>query len=381
MSTPNASQILFALGGRTLTQHGTVPWRKGLASRGGGIAYTETRADASTCANLIDYDGLIRLSLANLLRIEWVDLDGDGVLETPGLSLKGSRTNIVLFNRDLTNAAWVKTTMTAAKDQTGVDGVANSASSLLATAGNATALQAITIGSQQRAQASWVKRLVGSGVVQMTMDNGATWTAITLTTSWTRVTIPSQTLANPTVGFRLVTNADKIAVDYVQNEAAAFQSSAIATGAVSVTRAADSLTVPFNFGPFDTTVLVRSNRPAWVGINPVSIPNYMELSTSGNKDFRIFTTDGTNIVAGVRDDAANDLQGSTAIPAGTQLTFCAQLQNASTGPKVRIDAGSGFSSFSATGSKLSAYGNQTLRIGSGLYGVLIDLIIAKGLYT
>src|SRR6266550_1934477 len=254
MATPTTSNILLALGGRTLTTLGTVPWRKGLATRGGEIPYTFTRADATTCASYIDYDGVIRLAAANLLRTEWVDLDGDGIRESATTALETSpRTNVVLWNRDMTNAAWVKTTMTAAKDQLGVDGVANSASSLLATAGNATCLQAITLGSSLRAQAVWVKRLVGSGTINMTMDNGATWTVITLTANWTRVTIPSQTLANPTVGFRIVTNADKIAVDYVQNETAVtgiLESSAIATTTVAVTRAADALTVPFNYGQF-----------------------------------------------------------------------------------------------------------------------------------
>lgn len=160
-----------------------------------------------------------------------------------GLLIEDARTNVVLWNRDLTNAAWTQTNITAALDQTGVDGTANSASSILATAANGTVLQTTTVGSSARWQSAYVKRITGSGTVNMTMDNGSTWTAITVTSSWTRVAIPTQTLANPTVGFRLVTNGDKIAVDLVQNENSdTFASSPISTTTSALARAADSVT-------------------------------------------------------------------------------------------------------------------------------------------
>lgn len=139
-----------------------------------------------------------------------------------GLSVFEGRTKVVLWPRDLTNAVWTASNVTVAKDQVGADGVANSASSLTATAGNGTVLQAITLASSARAQSAYVKRLVGSGTINMTMDNGATWTAITVTSSYTKVTIPTQTLANPTVGFRIVTSGDSIAVDFVNNENGTF---------------------------------------------------------------------------------------------------------------------------------------------------------------
>ncbi len=158
-----------------------------------------------------------------------------------GLLIEESRTNVVLYSRDLTNAAWVKTTTTAAKDQTGVDGQAASASSLTATAGNGTCLQAVTLASSARFHTAFVKRLTGSGTVEMTMDNGATWAAISITADWSRVSIPAQTLANPTVGFRLGTSGDAIAVDFVQNEAGTFATSPIPTTTTTATRAADTV--------------------------------------------------------------------------------------------------------------------------------------------
>ncbi len=159
-----------------------------------------------------------------------------------GLLVEESRTNVVLHSRDLTNAAWTKTNCTAVKDQTGPDGTVNGASSLTATADNATCRQAITLASSARWQSSYMKRLAGSGPIQMSMDNGSTWTAVSTTSSWGPVEIPTQTLANPTVGFRIVTNGDAVAIDFVQNENDNLQrSSPIPTTTGSVTRSADDV--------------------------------------------------------------------------------------------------------------------------------------------
>lgn len=166
-----------------------------------------------------------------------------GTANSPlGLLIEEARTNVALWNRDLTNAAWtLGATMTRAKNQIGIDGVANSASSITGGAVSATntILQAITLTSSARFQSAYVKRLVGTGVVNMTLDGGTTWTAITVTSAYTRVTIPTQTLANPSVGFQVMTSTDSIAVDFVQNENGTFATSPIFTTTAAVTRAAD----------------------------------------------------------------------------------------------------------------------------------------------
>lgn len=198
-----------------------------------------------------DRNGLYLPSAPGVVPVGWVGGAEALVLEA------AAATNIVLHNRDLTNAAWTKTNATAAKTQTGIDGVASSASLLTATAGNGTCLQSVTLASSVRRQSAFVKRVTGSGTVQMTTDNGATWTAITVTSAWTRVTIPEQTLANPVVGFRLVTNGDAIAVDMVQNETGNVETSPIPTTTVAVTRAADVCYAPFLPVPQEMTLYVR----------------------------------------------------------------------------------------------------------------------------
>jgi hypothetical protein len=176
-----------------------------------------------------------------------------------GVLIEDARTNVVLHNRDLTNVAWTPTNITAAKDQVGIDGVANAASSLTATAGNGTILQAITLASSARFQSAFVKRITGTGTIEMTMDNGATWTGITVTSSYTQLSIPTQTLANPTVGFRIVTSGDAIAVDFVQNENGTSKTSPIPVTTVAVARATDvvSFTSVSQFGLVSNSIFVE----------------------------------------------------------------------------------------------------------------------------
>lgn len=162
-----------------------------------------------------------------------------------GLLVEGAATNVVIRNRDLTQAAWVKVNMTAALDQIGIDGAASSASSITATAGNATILQTDVLGSSSRRASAYVKRITGSGTINMTGD-GSTYTAVTVTSNWTRVNLAAATVVNPVTGFQIVTSGDAIAVDFVQNETGPVVTSPILTGAASVTRSADNIT----FSPF-----------------------------------------------------------------------------------------------------------------------------------
>lgn len=200
----------------------------------------------ATPASGIDFGGRLAQYGHTQPAWEWNDLDADGIREAAGITLQPALANVVLWNRDLTNAAWAKTSVTPVKDQVGVDGVANSASRITATAANGTCLQAITLASSQRFQTAYVMRLVGSGPIQMTTDGGTTWTNITVTATWTRVSIPAQTVTNPSVGFRIATSGDSIAVDLVQNETGAYATSPMPTTTASVSVNAHRLFIAYN---------------------------------------------------------------------------------------------------------------------------------------
>jgi hypothetical protein len=205
-----------------------------------GTAATFLRATSATCWSSA---GLLLTVATGVARSNYTELTGATYL---GLLSEGSATNEVLWNRDLTNVAWTKVTTTAAKDQTGIDGSANAASSLTASAGNGTTLQVITEASTTRTFSVYIKRITGTGEIDVTENGGTAWTNVTgliNSSTYSRVTLTSAAL-NPSVGFRIVTNGDKIAVDYVQNETGSGATSPIATTTVAVARNPDVLTYP-----------------------------------------------------------------------------------------------------------------------------------------
>lgn len=232
---------------------------------------TFTRGSTAT---FVGSNGLIQSAAINAPRFDY-----DPVTLAPkGLLIEEQRTNYALYGSDLTNAAWAATNCTTAKTATGPDGVSNSATTVTATAGNATILQAITDASNARITSCYIKRRTGTGVVNMTQDNGATWAAVTVTASWTRVSIASATLANPTIGLRLVTSGDAVDVWGFQNERGAFVTSVIPTVASTATRSADVATMTgANFSSW-----YRQDEGAWAVEWAAANGNFVVAQISGS---------------------------------------------------------------------------------------------------
>ena len=200
------------------------------------ITFTRT-----TTGTYIGSDGLLKTAAIDEPRFEY----DPTTLLPRGLLIEASRTNILLHSSDLTQAAWVPTNVTTAMTATGPDGAANSATTVTATAGNATVLQPVVLALQNYVSSCYIKRRTGTGTVEITSDGGVTWTAVTVTAGWTRVSLPLLTIANPSVGLRIVTSGDAVDVAFFQSEAtvADVPTSVIPTNASQVTRAADIATV------------------------------------------------------------------------------------------------------------------------------------------
>lgn len=182
---------------------------------------------------------------------------------------------------------------------TGLDGIANTATTLTAGAADAIILQPTSgIASAARCASAYVKRRTGTGTISFTQD-GTNWTDITSQingSTWSRVQITS-TLANPSVGFKISTSGDAIDVDCVQNEAGAVATSPIVTTTTTITRDADSLTYQTSGNWSDTvgTAYVEVEPLAYSGGAIGSATNGLLLSTS-NSGATAF--DGTNAANG-----------------------------------------------------------------------------------
>lgn len=142
--------------------------------------------------------------------------------------------------RDMTNAAWVKTSMTAAKTSVGIDGVANACTRLTATGANGTALFTLTAAASSRTYSFYVKRITGAGNIQITQNNGGAWTTVAVTAVFTLVQLNASVL-NAVFGIRIVTSGDAIDVDVNQFEAGGMATTPIPPAGV---RNADILSYP-----------------------------------------------------------------------------------------------------------------------------------------
>ncbi|QEH36486.1 hypothetical protein OJF2_50700 [Aquisphaera giovannonii] len=156
-----------------------------------------------------------------------------------GTLFQKARTNYVLWNRDLTNPVWTATGMTVAKDQVGIDGASNSASSLTATAPNATIFQTLAVSGTNQRVTYYVRRITGTGAAQITGNGGTSYTNMSLSGVYGRFLVTA-TGTNPTIGIRLATAGDKIAVDAVQDEVGTDATSPILTTSSPVLRSAES---------------------------------------------------------------------------------------------------------------------------------------------
>jgi hypothetical protein len=220
-----------------------------------GEVITVSRSTEAWCTK-DDYS--LAFLAANQARV----MSGTGGTTPLMIFAEPAATNSFLNNRDLSQASTTKTSMTCAKTATGVDGVANSATRCTATGANGTALQALVIAAATRNTSLYIRRAVGTLEVDVTRDNGATWSNITasLTGTMKRVVsaeaigcaygnciiVPAMTGggANPTIGIRIVNSGDAVDIDLVQDEPGSYPSSPITVAGTPFTRVAESISVP-----------------------------------------------------------------------------------------------------------------------------------------
>ena len=171
--------------------------------------------------------------------------DYDSALAAKGLLLEGPATNLLNWSETFattggTNNNWADTNLT--RTSTNNTSPRNDATALRITAsvlGNGTIISSAAIGtSASRVLSVWLRRVTGTGNIQYTLDNGATYTTQAITSSWVRYSFPATTAAQR-VGFRIVTSLDAIEIWGAQLETEA-STSYIPTGAGQVTRAADT---------------------------------------------------------------------------------------------------------------------------------------------
>ena len=200
--------------------------------------FTVTR---DTTARRFNSAGLIESVASGIPRLDYYT--SGGTAGCPALLVEPAATNLALHSRDLSNAVWSGTNVTRAKNAVGADGVASGATTLTATAASGTVLQAISHASQSRVFSAYVRRVTGTGAIQMTTNGGTNWTTVTISSLYTQVACAAQTVASGTVGFRMAVSGDVIEVDFTQGEVGPVATSPIPTTTGTGSRSADVISV------------------------------------------------------------------------------------------------------------------------------------------
>jgi len=214
-----------------------------------------------------------------------------------------STTNNLLYCRDLTNAAWVKTNVTAALTQTGIDGQANASSLLTATANDATALQTITAASAAACSGFYVRRVTGTGNVYFTRDGGTNWTDLTSLingSTLTQIKIENTSVLNPQIGFKIATSGDQIHVDAGLNHLGTELANPILTTSAAATVNAETLTYQLsgNFSDTAGTIIATVERGNWANNNGVVVGKAGSGLATSASNSGVQALDGTNTVNG-----------------------------------------------------------------------------------
>ena len=209
-------------------------------------------------------------------RWEWnaagTDLDG--------LLIEGQATNLVNWSQSFatsggTNNNWADTNITRNSTNNASPDGSNNALRVTSSAANGTVIStaAVTSGSStDRVFSVWLRRVSGSGNIQLTMNNGTTWSTVTISSTWARYSVSSSS-TSARVGIRIVTSGDQIEAWGAQLEVGLEATSYIPTAANQATRLADQLSVNFSYGgpnPYNSNtgamVVDIGPRPTGFGI-------------------------------------------------------------------------------------------------------------------
>ncbi len=140
-----------------------------------------------------------------------------------GYWAEGARADVLgttdAIRRTMTDVGWVNGGTVTVGAATGIDGVASAGARLTFGAVQATntILFTTVLGAAVRTYSAWVKRITGTGAVEMTKDGGVSWTDITSqlnTSTHSLVQVTTASAANPIVGFRGAVDTDVIDVDF-----------------------------------------------------------------------------------------------------------------------------------------------------------------------
>ena len=254
----------------------------------------------NTTATRVNSSGLIESVASGVPRIDWLGQS------CPGLLVEASGQNQALWSRDLSvSGTWAASGITAVRNAVGADGAASGATTLTATAASATITQNISHASQSRIFSAYMRRVSGTGEIQLTTNGGTNWQTVTLTTAFAPFNSGAQTVASGQVGIRMIASGDVIEVDFTQAEVGPIATSPITTTSGAVSRAADSISAS---GALVSGLIGQTEGTIYAEVDLRSLPSgpFLTISdgTDGNR-IQLSFLSNTQLLASIRVGGAN----------------------------------------------------------------------------
>lgn len=439
MAEVHPRDILFYGGGLALARYrGLTGPRTAPATRGGeDLVEVVTRADAALCATLWERHGRLREVAADLARVSWVDTDGDGILDTPGVLSEFACTPAWTHPEALDNAAWTKVNVTIAADAVPAPDGTSSMDELVETAAVNVhhyierATGALTDNRQQLTRfccqggdgRDWIRLLTldKSGTVREswidlvnrvagTVNSGhklkvrkiPNSTAMEVELTWNASAGATAPLVDIVIALADNSNATYTGdvtkgvyvwgLNHIVDRGVGQSHVANIVGAVN-TRADEAVKADIPFGPQDITILADFARNvaddlAGVALNVAEARGIFDLGDAGTNHVWAYHDFGSTrqIQFAVRG-ATTDIGVNRATPAGERIRAICQVRNFATGPSIAADVGAGLSGFSGTTEPFQKWQNQRIRLGgivnSGarLCAPLFRLVVVRDLHT
>lgn len=203
--------------------------------------------------------------------------------------------------------------------------------------------------------------------IESTPCYGGVYRLLFQTTSVTAANTNQIEIYPATTSALAVANTGTLYVGGVMLQNAIWPNAYIKTTTATVTTAADYLTAPVNWAPQDFTAYVRAERMGYLALSTGGgIGGLFGMDMAGLAGFSTaFTTGATATLVASISDGTTAVSGSQTIPAGSVFEAAIQFANVTTAPKVRIDCGASFGSYSSTTGPIAAWGSSVVSIGSG----------------
>jgi len=153
----------------------------------------------------------------------------------------------------------------------------------------------------------------------------------------------------------------------------------------------DSLLIPHGLSTYDVTVLTRLARPAWADVSgTIAFPGIWDIGNAVAVFARLYFKDTSRNLGGdIQAGGTNSFPTDRPMPSDAELIIATQIKNIGTsGGLIANDIGPGYGASGTPASPIfSKYGTQNIRVGTltgatlAMFGVLLDMVIARGLFT